>query len=659
MEWCSTLLQCFAEVPEHWSKYGLDIVTADARLLATVLSNTSRKEQRVSHGALIFTWRALRKLFRSSIGEEALTKSIATLTTKQSSPTASNAVFLGAIAGTSARLETIKPIFERQKQEFYTFYIREIVGSRTQLPNHISNALHDFFNTFVTLDELRGKVIPPVEKALLRAPEVVLNDLITPMILALPETMDLSTVLHSNLLKPLLSNVKSTNPVIRAGVLRTFQALASRAYDDTLVGKVADELLNPLKQGKVPAADHKVLHAQMLLALNGSVPLAQKVPVGIVPVCLKEPNEQAAAAELSAMVKHLTFGLEHDVPLDKALTDATIKGLTDKRVPIRRLWALRTSEIWWDLSPEVLSQTEVLAFCQASLPRLVEIFQEVVANPVPSTQNGLVTVGYFVTSLLLSKVRTLDDAKLNAVFKKSDVLSHVLAAQPKLSFLLSPRVYTKLTTEDDIKIAIRALSSVAPSLVKDSASIEAQEAWSQAIIYFIVAQGIPPAAKQAAHQALSKMYTDAPVEITRVLVNGLWSWYKACESEDKDSAAVSAKSGTRSLFTVLNAICLPESRRSTLDAKIASEDLRKQCMLLVVLARPEVLPRSSWIDLCLKVEVDPGQLVRDHLSEFLQLINDTITVSISSTLHHIVTDKSGRVQLPVSSYQQGCLQCLH
>ena len=39
-----------------------------------------------------------------------------------------------------------------------------------------SNALHDFFDTFPTLDELRKEIIPPIEKALLRAPEVVLNN---------------------------------------------------------------------------------------------------------------------------------------------------------------------------------------------------------------------------------------------------------------------------------------------------------------------------------------------------------------------------------------------------------------------------------------------------------------------------------------------------
>ena len=628
VDWCSVLIQQFAKKPEQWSKWGMDVVGADAKLLETCMGagNTS-KGARVQHSALVTTRRALRSLFRSQeLREETLPKLVTALTIKGTASTAGNAVFLGVIAGVSSRLPETKPMLEQHKPAYYTFYIREMIGSRGQLPDHISNALHDFFDSFTTLEELRKELIPPIEKALLRAPEIVLNDIVSPMILALPESFDLSVVLHSNLLKPLLSNIKSTNATIRAGALRTFQALSARSHDDGLVGKIADEILTPLKQGKVPSADQKVLHAQMLASLSSSVPLAQKIPKDIAPVALKEPNEAAVIAEVSTLTSHLTFGLKNGVALDKSVTDTFVKGVADKRIPIRRLWALRAAGLWWDLPSDKQGQRDIQAFQEAILPKLVEIWQEVNANAIAATQNGMVTVGHFVTALLLAKARTVDDPKLVSIYKKSDAVAQSLAIQPKPSFLLNPRVYTKLYSAEDVDIALRALEAVAPWLSEGKTSEESKIAWSQALIYFIAAEGVSSKAKTAARQTLASIYLNFPSETTKIIVDGLWTWYRSIEQADKDSTAVAAKSGTTELFAVLNSFFLPQEHLSKSGVSIPQATLIKQCVDVHILARPQVIPRISWIDLCLRIGVDPGQLARDHLDECMALAIDATEV---------------------------------
>ncbi|KAF2028699.1 ARM repeat-containing protein [Setomelanomma holmii] len=624
VDWCSVLLLQFAKSPERWSKYGLDVALANARVLETCVgAGSTRRAGRISESALVATRRALRAMLRSeATGEDALTKLVTTLTTKGASSTAGNAVFLGVIAGVSSRLAAVKLQFEKHKSDYYAFYVREIVGSRSQLPDHISNALYDFFSKSPTLEELRKEVIPPIEKALLRAPEVVLNDIVSPMILALPESMDLSEILLGNMLKPLLSNVKSSNPTIRAGALRTFTALASRSRSDDNVGKIADEILNPLKQGRVSGADQKVLHAQMLSALPRSTSLSQKIPTSIAAVALKEPSEPAVVAEVSAMTEHLTFGLANGLSLDRTVSDAFLKGMADKRVPVRRLWAIRTADLWWDLSDAQMGQADVLAFCRATLPKLVEIWQEVNANPIPATQNGLVTVGHYVAALLLEKVRNSKDDKLVAIYKKSDILSQSLAVQPKPSFLLNPKVYSKLSSEEDVVIAIRALKAVAPFLNQDSSSKDAEIAWAQAFIFPIVAQGVSSKAKSATKQALTQTYLDSPNSISGVMIQGLWAWYRSSEQEDKDSAAVASKTGSKDLAAVLGCICLPPDALLKQEAKIDETSLQSQALSLIVLARSELIPRISWIDLCLRMGVDPGDLVRANLKQCIGTVNE-------------------------------------
>ena len=630
VEWNSILLLQFAKQPERWAKFGLDLALADARVLETCVgAGIDRRATRISHSALVVTRRALRAILGSKeVGHDALDKLVASLTAKGAAPTAGNAVFLGVIAGVSSRLSDVKPRFEKHKQEYYAFYVREIVGSRSQLPDHVSNALHDFFEAFPTLEEIRKEIIPTIEKALLRAPEVVLNDIVSPMILALPESLDLSDVLLSNLLKPLLSNVKSSNPTIRAGTLRTFTALVSRSQNEETIGKIADEVLNPLKQGKVSGVDQKVIHAQMLSAFTESPALSQKIPVGIAPVALKEPGEPAVVAEVSAMTKHLTYGLANDVALDKAVTDAFIKGMADKRVPVRRLWAIRAADIWSNLTEAQHAQADILAFCQATLPKLVEIWQEVNANPLPATQSGLVTVGHYVTALLL-KIRHTKDDKLAAVYKKSDVLSQTLVSQPKPSFLLNTKVYTKLSTEDDVVIALRALGAVAPFVTESSAK-DVQDAWAQAIIFFIVGQSVSSRAKAAARQVLTSIYLGVSAEkISGIVIQGLWSWYKSSVQEDKESAAFASKSGSAELGAVLSCICLPPEFVKRHGSSVSQDQLRKQAINLLVLARGDLIPKVSWIDTCLRMGVDPGQLVQENLQECITLINEATEVRSS------------------------------
>jgi hypothetical protein len=628
VDWCSVLLLQFAKAPERWTKFGLDLALADARVLETCVgAGSDRRAVRISHSALVVTRRALRAILGSKeIGQDALAKLVANLTAKGTTSTAGNAVFLGVIAGVSSRLSDVKPRFEQLKQEYYAFYVREIVGSRSQLPDHISNTLHDFFDTFPTLEELRKEIIPPIEKALLRAPEVVLNDIVSPMILALPESMDLSDILISNLLKPLLSNVKSSNPAIRAGALRTFTALASRSQSDDVIGKVADEVLNPLKQGKVSGVDQKVIHAQMLSAFKESPALSQKIPAGIAPVALKEPGEPAVVAEVSTMTKHLTFGLANGVSLDKTVADAFIKGMADKRIPVRRLWAIRAADIWWNLTDAQHEQADILSFCQSTLPKLVEIWQEVNANPLPATQSGLVTVGHYVTALLL-KIRDTKDEKLAAIYKKSDILAQSLVSQPKPSFLLNPKVYTKLSTEDDVVIALRALRAVASFVIDESASKDVQNAWAQSFIFFIAAQSVSSKAKSAARLALSQTYIEvSPEKVSDIIIQGLWSWYKSSEQEDKESAAFASKTGSTELGAILGCICLPPDVLKKLEGNVDQTQLRKQAINLLVLARGEIIPKASWIDLCLRMSVDPGQLVQENLQECMSLINEATEV---------------------------------
>jgi hypothetical protein len=43
---------------------------------------------------------------------------------------------------------------------------------------------------------------------------------------------------------------------------------------------------------------------------------------------------------------------------------------------------------------------------------------------------------------------------------------------------------------------------------------------------------------------------------------------------------------------------------------------------LLVIARPELLPKVTWIDMCLRVQLDPGELARMSGDSLIQQIID-------------------------------------
>jgi hypothetical protein len=466
----------------------------------------------------------------------------------------------------------------------------------------------------------------------LRAPEVVLNDLISPLVRALPAEIEMSPILLRNLLKPLLANIKSTNSGIRCGALSTFETIVSRCHDDALLEQVADEVLGPLKASKVPAADQRVLHAQMLVAIPGSITLARKIPAGLATVVGKEPNEVAIAAELKAMTSHLGSGLTGGVGVDKSVLDAFIKGLADKRPSVRTTWVLRVGELYWNLSGEDLRGRETLLFAEEIMDMLLEVWDEVVGSPLRSAQTGLVTAGYVVASICLCRLGSAGSVKLTAAIKRAEISKKAIVFQPKPSFLLNHRIYSKLTSDEEHIWAIRTLTAVSTDLTQEQSSSETGDAWAVAFLFFICAANVKPHVKKEAVSALAVAYARNPATIGKTIANGMWQWWRFVELQYKEHVAVAAKTGNSLLYRAVRSICLPPQDADRLGGKVDEKILKDQLVGMIVLCRPELLPRVSWIETCQRSGIDPGALVREEASKLLFKIN-------------VISQLSGRVRI--------------
>ncbi|EKD13892.1 uncharacterized protein L3040_005495 [Drepanopeziza brunnea f. sp. 'multigermtubi'] len=629
VEWCSILLQESAGTT-YWEKWGLLLMESNARVLELCLGKSIRSN--LKQTALVITRRGLRKVFsKGDAGTKAIEEAVHMLSSKGSQPSA-NAVMLGVVAGVCSRKPEAKKVLSTKTSEYYTFYIREIIGSRTPLPDYISKAMGDFFEAFTTLEDVEKLLVPALEKALLRAPEVVLNDLLTPLFSSIPNSVDLSGVLRNSLLKPLLANTKSTNAAVRQGAFSAFKAAVLKCHNTDLITQIAQEVLSPLKAGKLASAEQRAYYADMLTILPPSEVTVTHVAPAMAVIAGKEANEAALHSETLTLLHYVIWGLLNDLDIDKQVIDAFVKGLSDKKVPVKKLWAIRLGELFWSTSDADTWKFKFSKLAESTIPALMTTWQEVTANPLAAAQSGLVTSAYVLTAISTSRLHLCSNVKVETALKKAQIEQHALTVEPKPSYLLNQRIYAKLSSDDDFKWFIRALSSVSKGLAGVESDSAVAAAWSQATIFCVCSSSIKPRTRKAASGMLSQLYIRDPARISSIVVHGLWKWRNSVESGDKDTAAAAAKTDNEYLHVVVKSICLSAADLTILGSQIVSEVRRQQMISLLVLSRPELLPQVSWIELCLRVDVDPGDLARESGDALLQQILDCTSFSESENL---------------------------
>lgn len=630
VEWCSVLLQVIASQTGLWEQWGLKVVQPQAQLLERCCG-AGLREGRI-HTALVVTRRGVRAIAKNAeIKETAIDEMITTLTTKSSASTAGNAPLLGVIAGVCDRLSSMRALLQKHSSTYYTFYTREIVGSRTIVPAHIADGLHDFFcSSVVTQDTVEQELIPAIEKALLRAPEVVLNDLLTPLIKSLPSDIDLSKVLKDRLLKSLLANTKSTNSAVRDGAVKGFKAIATKTYDEQIIPLVAEELLKNLKDTK--AADQRTLVAQLLSSLRPSEATIQKILPGLVSLASKEANELALGAELDTMTSHLIFAIQHDISLDSNIPKAVVAGLGDKKPSVRRIWAAQCGESAWNLSADDLSKPNSAQFFESIIEKMIPSWEEAVGNPVSAAQNGLITVAN-VLAAIHSKLQHIGSAKIATSLKKASISTSVLGSEAKPSFLTNHRVYTKLSVGDDFLWAIRALGAASLEFSGQSLPPSFGASWAQAVIFMITCTSVQPTVRHEANKMLQQSWKAQPANVSAYIADGMWLWLKSIDLEEKDSPATSGKTDKERLHLVLNALC-SASPASTEDLQTVNSNvtnrkhhLRQLLVRLVVLCRKPLLSRVQWIDLCLQCGLDPRTVVMEDPQAFMDEVTKRASVS--------------------------------
>ncbi|KAF3922117.1 hypothetical protein ABW20_dc0110612 [Dactylellina cionopaga] len=613
LEWSIQLLRQVTLNPDQFSSYA-DSLLASAAALIDELS-----QPEVRPGLRNSAKSALQIAFRYIAGSPDIPEEnktayiqhmIKTLTAKSSTPNRHNGTILGILLNVLSKSSSLRYAVESElKTDVYNFYIREFLSSRTPVPHYQASSLAIFFKEFCTIEDFEGQILPAVDKSLLRSPEIVLTGVFDPLVESLDKNLDLAKPLKEKLLKRFLDSIKSTNIAIRAGALSGFQTTAKRCSDEPLLSSVAEEVLAPLMSGKTTSVEQKVAHAKMLAALPNIKSIAAKVPKEMVQLISKEKNDLAVEAFYEVMLEHYVDGLLNGhVTSDSVVVKKIQDGLSDKKPNIRKSTAFKVGNLLLSSKKEGEISDEIAKFGASIEQQLVDIYNEVSTTPLPAAQSGLLGGAYVYPALLF------DGILLGKALGKTEVVKQSFAVPPKLSLFLSPRLYTKLVSEDDHRWALRALVGLTPYTFKENAT---GEAWAQTFIFFICGGSQPAGFRRDAVPTLSRTFALDPENVGTAIVLGLCDWIKSLEEPEKDSPSIGSKGTLSDVGKTLKATLI--TKANSLD--IPSEAIELQLINALVISHHGLLYRSAdWITLCQQLSIDPRALVEKYSDRLLDEI---------------------------------------
>jgi hypothetical protein len=155
LEWVNQVLTLSAEEEHLFTKYIANLVTWQATLLYNCLAEGKKG---VKQSALRGTRASLRSVFykkdHPSFGETSVQSFIKILTGSKIPPFAA-AIGLGVIAGVTRRLRDPSPskVVDASKSTYYDFFIKEIVGSKSRIPEYVLVCAR--INPFLTSDRVQ------------------------------------------------------------------------------------------------------------------------------------------------------------------------------------------------------------------------------------------------------------------------------------------------------------------------------------------------------------------------------------------------------------------------------------------------------------------------------------------------------------------------
>ncbi|KAH7091864.1 translational activator GCN1 [Auriculariales sp. MPI-PUGE-AT-0066] len=476
--------------------------------------------------------------------------------------------FIGLVADVVLHLKHKKDVpteaLEKNVPAIVALYANSVLMSRTAVPKHASTALDGFIGTLVTSQTFAADILPVMEKAMLRSPEVALA---------------------VRILNPILNTAKSTNTGARADAVRLYGALPS-----TSGGTAQDEILSTLRGGKTGGADHRAtLYAMLAYARPSTGEESVRFVTELLALLPKESSDANAPLLVRLAAPHARAALQADRPLDAAVW---VKEVTNGRPAVRKALVEVLGDIFWTIEGESGASTQ---FAEALAPALAALATK--SDPAAQLET------YVAFAVLLGR------GALQAVWAKhAPALTVVLGTPAKPGYLVLEKIYTKLTTVEEERWLLRALQASITAFEKD---LEAKSAsplrqYLGSALLYLALSSPRLETRRLAIDTIRTSVSTVPRATSTTLREAL--------------ARVVNTSDGRRYAPILSA-------SSPVTAEDSDPELREELVVeLLILAHDTGICKDSqmWTDLVLRAGLDPRAVAERHLDRLVEMVLETV-----------------------------------
>ncbi|THH23082.1 hypothetical protein EUX98_g8100 [Antrodiella citrinella] len=627
--WCSALyttcLQINADFPD--SKSWGALITTWASLQDLILDKSMHAKLSVQSSSLVRTRRALRS------HPTRIHAVISTLLA--SAKSLPNAVVVVPLLGTAVDVtlrmkhvtdDSLKTFPASLKSEMLAFYSNSVVMARNPVAPHASAALHDFISTFVTPDDL-SVVLPTMEKAILRSPEVSLN-IISEFFAAFSHPLE--GELFRKLLTPALNNSRSTNAIVRTSATHLFRVIIGKSKDAADLDIAVNELFALPTAGKTSGADHRVALFTMLGSVVPSATVSQKVVQLGVPLLAKETHDGAVKTLATALGPHLLICLS-DTALGKDTVAFIVKEMISTKPTVRRAFCTLTGTALWELGD--LASEAAMIFCQAVLPSFETNLKTVALNPLGAPAGPL--EGYIAVAILLGPYSRSD--KFSQIVSHNIHVQSLLSTGAKPAFVLWDKVYQKLNDVEDEEWLLRATEQ---TLIYNKAQLsqnaQACTMLGSSLLHLSI-DGSTPEFRRRVISTVASLNSREPELLSRAVSSALVAHLTRERTPTRADANGDESEKFINKDTRLPALFLSCGTFSEEYDVVKRESLLTD--LIVVGHHPSLCPnsRQTWIELCQAGGVDPNHLIQENLETIISSTLEATDVR-SKTYHPSFAD---------------------
>ncbi|KAK0468862.1 armadillo-type protein [Armillaria novae-zelandiae] len=607
LSWCCAIYTiCIQHNPGFSETQSWNALLGSMALLLDMISDSSRAKDSLKHAALVRTRRA----FRSAGGKLSLVIEALLKQAKLSNHPQRLMPLIGVAIGVLVRLKNITEstssrLYVVQRNDILTLYSSSLLMSKHLVPTHVLDAMYDFIHHFITADDFARTIWPACEKAALRSPEYSLN-VIRHFFTAYSNPLSDGSV-HL-VIAQAVNCSKSNNAAVRTSSIDLFKSIVGNNHTPSVLEATVNELLTLPRTGKTIGPDHRVALYTMLASIPACAVSASVVQT-TTPLLAKESHDAAVFALASALRPHILHLLQSNVSLAQDTVSLIAKEMNSLKPPIRRAFCALAGNVLW--SSENLDTPAWLAFAAAVLPSFESSLKTVSNNP-----NAGAFEGYISVAVLLGPLAKAE--KFNDAVSRNPVTQAITSSSAKPSFLLSERVYQKLTDSEDERWLLRSTEALIRFFSKDISKNNAIRLQVGNIFLHLSVNGSSADIRRDVNRAIESSVSNFP-ELSSHLV--------------RDALVAFTTRGLLST-TKVDDIPVPWNKHSRLAALLLSSAAfpadcdaavkEREVVEALIVAHHELIcapARQTWIDLCQKAGTDPHDLVSRHIDRLVDLVS--------------------------------------